>query len=141
MSDSPFDLELAEIVAARTGYRTDAVPLAALLQAARECARQIGGEEVLLARARQADPLVLSLLLERASVGETYFFRQPEHFEWVAHELVPEWLREGKTRISAWCAGCATGEEAYSLAAALAFNLPEASAVEFDVLGTDLVER
>ena len=62
-------------------------------------------------------------LAAAVAVGETSFFRQPEHFAWIARET------RGR-RLRAWSAGCATGEEAWSLAAT----------IEGEVLGTDLIE-
>src|SRR5262249_11351958 len=75
------------------------------------------------------------------SVGETYFFRHPDHFRWVATRLLPELLEGGRQLIRAWSAGCATGEEAYSIAACLLDLLPMPRSVHLDVLGTDLLER
>ena len=51
-------------------------------------------------------------------IGVTQFFRDPEAFEALAEKAIPEILRD-KTAdddIRVWSAGCATGEEAYSLA-------------------------
>jgi chemotaxis protein methyltransferase CheR len=67
--------------------------------------------------------------------SETYFFRGPEQFaDLVA--LLPELARSGR-RLRVLSAGCATGEEAYSLAAVLAdhaVHLPQG----FDVVGVDI---
>lgn len=51
-------------------------------------------------------------------VGVTTFFRSPESWQALAEQVVPR-LFEGKQRrerIRVWSVGCATGEEAYSLA-------------------------
>jgi chemotaxis protein methyltransferase CheR len=74
-------------------------------------------------------------------VGETYFFRHPEQFRWVAGRLLPALLESGRTSITAWSAGCATGEEAYSIAACLLDLLPFPRTATVEVLGTDLLER
>src|ERR1041384_972093 len=55
----------------------------------------------------------------------TGFFRDPEGFDRIATTLVPELLAR-KPRdepLRAWCAGCATGEDAYSLAMVLVEEL------------------
>ena len=58
-------------------------------------------------------------LMDRLSVPETYFWRQPEQFEVLARVVVPEHLeRHGSVRI--WSAACCTGEEPLSIAMALA---------------------
>jgi chemotaxis protein methyltransferase CheR len=57
-------------------------------------------------------------LITELTVGETYFFRDPAHFAFVRDTILPE-LRCNKgadAMLRAWSAGCATGEEAYSLA-------------------------
>jgi chemotaxis methyl-accepting protein methylase len=49
------------------------------------------------------------------------FFRDPEVFDRIATTLIPELLasKPHDEPIRAWCAGCTTGEEAYSLAIVL----------------------
>jgi chemotaxis protein methyltransferase CheR len=61
------------------------------------------------------DTGALDDLLEGLTVGETYFFREPGQFAFLRHTVLPEFRRRGR-RPRAWSAGCATGEEAYSLA-------------------------
>ncbi|MBS2025714.1 MAG: SAM-dependent methyltransferase [Deltaproteobacteria bacterium] len=95
----------------------------------------------LVARARQADLEVTRALCQAVSVGETFFFRQPEHFEYLAHALLPERVRQGTRRFTAWSAGCATGEETWSLAACLRDMTAGTCIESLDVLGTDLLAR
>ena len=64
------------------------------------------------------DPPTFSELIIELTVGETFFFREPKQLEHLRRELIPELLRRrgpGHT-LRIWCAGCASGEEAYSLA-------------------------
>lgn len=51
-------------------------------------------------------------------IGVTRFFRDPDLFERLKAEVIPELLAKvsPSDEIRAWVAGCATGEEAYSLA-------------------------
>lgn len=56
-----------------------------------------------------------SLLVDRLTVHETCFFRHRSSMRLVADQLLPEALELG-TGFTAWSVGCATGEEAYSLA-------------------------
>lgn len=60
-------------------------------------------------------------LIGEITVGETYFFREPERFALLRREIIPA-LLEGRPQTRAlrcWSAGCASGEEAYSLAIVL----------------------
>ncbi len=63
------------------------------------------------------EPEAVARLVEHSVVGETYFFRNPEHFEALGRWLSSERAPKGPLRI--WSAGCASGEEPYSLAMAL----------------------
>jgi chemotaxis protein methyltransferase CheR len=74
---------------------------------------------------------------EIVSVGETYFYRQSEHFELLMRHAA-DWALDGKP-VLAWSAGCSTGEEAWSIAAVLGFCLGRDAALE--VLGTDMSEK
>ena len=64
------------------------------------------------------DPGALDDLLAELVVGETYFFRHPEHFTFIRDEIIPDvrQRRGAEHVLRAWSAGCASGEEAYSLA-------------------------
>jgi chemotaxis protein methyltransferase CheR len=56
-------------------------------------------------------------LVNLLTVNETYFFREPEHLNLLADKIMPEMLAN-KTPgdpVRILCAGCATGEEPYSI--------------------------
>jgi chemotaxis protein methyltransferase CheR len=55
-------------------------------------------------------------LIQTLTINVTRFFRNPEAFACVADKVIPElWLSKSPL-IRVWSAGCATGEEPYSLA-------------------------
>lgn len=61
--------------------------------------------------------LATNLFIDRITTNHTYFMREASHFEFLLKEVLPYW----KDRISdrdlrIWCAACASGEEAYTLA-------------------------
>src|SRR5262249_12673238 len=60
----------------------------------------------------------LNLLYKDLLIGVTRFFRDPDLFERLAQDVVPKILAKvpHDDEIRVWVAGCATGEEAYSLA-------------------------
>ena len=119
-----------------TGFSRDAI----LPDAVRRAALRLGKADEVVKRAEQRELSVVHALCQAVSVGETFFFRHPEHFRFVAATLVPELLAMGRTSVRAWSAGCATGEEPYSIAACLLDLLPGRKA-QIEVLGTDLLER
>ena len=81
----------------------------------------------------------LESLAARLTVGETYFFRESRHFDFLAERIVPELLnRDGERRLSIWSAGCCTGEEAYSIAITLHRAIPDLERWNVTVLATDI---
>jgi two-component system CheB/CheR fusion protein len=60
----------------------------------------------------------LDALYRDLLIGVTRFFRDPDAFDLLEHQILPELLtREPRgAPVRLWVAGCATGEEAYSLA-------------------------
>ena len=58
-------------------------------------------------------------LVKAFLIKVTGFFRDPEAFEFIRQTIIPEIVERGKENgrtLRLWSAGCATGEEAYSLA-------------------------
>lgn len=65
---------------------------------------------------------VTEVLAAYLTIGETYFLRENRHYEVLEQIILPEILQDtnrGKRSIRFWSAGCATGEEAYSIAITL----------------------
>ena len=80
-------------------------------------------------------------LIERLLNHETSFFRHPPSFDALRTHILPE-LRDAHQRggrLNFWSAGCATGQETYSLAM-LAME-DEGPRVEFTVWGGDISRR
>ncbi len=81
-------------------------------------------------------------LLQRLLTQETSFFRYPAAFEALEKKVLPElhmkkfWESPRSLRI--WSAGCATGEEAYSIAMTVADALEFADAWNIHILATDV---
>lgn len=91
----------------------------------------------------RANPAELDLLYLDLLIGVTSFFRDPEVFETLRSSVLPEIMRGHRrnTPIRAWVAGCASGEEAYSMAIILLEFLEGASIdLPVQIFGTDLSE-
>jgi chemotaxis protein methyltransferase CheR len=86
------------------------------------------------------------LLVEHLTIGETYFFRNGPQFDALRQHIVPEILRrrsalpEGARSIRTWSAGCASGEEPYSLAMMMSEIVPSAG-WHVSILATDINPR
>src|ERR1044071_6862639 len=81
-------------------------------------------------------------LIKAFLIKVTGFFRDPEAFEFLRQTVVPELIerrREDGCTVRLWSAGCATGEEAYSLALLIADHLgPDFSEWNVKIFATDL---
>jgi chemotaxis protein methyltransferase CheR len=84
-------------------------------------------------------------LLQRLLTQETSFFRYPAAFEALEKKVLPElhmkkfWESPRSLRI--WSAGCATGEEAFSIAMTVADALEFADAWNIHILATDISRK
>jgi chemotaxis protein methyltransferase CheR len=91
-------------------------------------------------------------LIALVTTRDTYFFRMPGHFEALAEVVLPEIAeREGgkafcarpgrelhRMRLRVWSAGCATGQEPYSVSIQILDTIRYAKAWDIKVLGTDI---
>ncbi|WP_395834268.1 CheR family methyltransferase [Archangium violaceum] len=143
-SDAPWNwphpgyVLVLDLVAARAGLLPPSCPPAAMEGIDRAMARLGLSNNFDAYRTRlETDPVALDDLLVELTIGETYFFRNPEHFDFVRHEVLPNLRRlrgEGHV-VRAWSAGCASGEEPYSLAVLL---MEEGYGERMEVRGTDV---
>tara|TARA_R110002020_G_scaffold50791_1_gene143636 strand:+ start:844 stop:1713 length:870 start_codon:yes stop_codon:yes gene_type:complete len=81
-------------------------------------------------------------LINAVTTNKTDFFREPEHFELLEHDLVPKLLslRRGERQplLKIWSAASSTGAEAYTIAMVLADLSAQRRDFRFAVLGTDI---
>jgi two-component system CheB/CheR fusion protein len=80
----------------------------------------------------QVDPGEFTALFDNILINVTAFFRDPPAWEFLRSDVLPGLLaaKDPSEPIRVWSAGCATGEEAYTLAIALA-----------EILGVDETRR
>jgi len=74
------------------------------------------------------------------TVGETYFYRNQPQWEVLQKYIIPELLNQHREdrKLSFWSAGCATGEEPYTLAIILSEVITDLPSWHIDILATDL---
>ncbi|MDJ0978972.1 MAG: protein-glutamate O-methyltransferase CheR [Erythrobacter sp.] len=79
-------------------------------------------------------------IVEALLNNETYFFRDKPTFDQLPELILPDLARkrEDTRRLSIWCAGCSTGQEALSVAMILADNAERWHGWTIDILGTDI---
>jgi len=117
---APFVDEVAALVRERTGLVTGPSRRVAfdrsLLEAMRATRRAM--DPVLYLADLLVTPALMDDLAARCTIGETYFFRDPEQLKLIEQRILPSLAgahQEGHP-IRIWSAGCATGEEPYTLA-------------------------
>jgi two-component system CheB/CheR fusion protein len=89
----------------------------------------------------EADVDEFTALFNTLLINLTSFFRDPAAWRFLEREVVPEILsrRDDDQLIRLWSAGCATGEEAYTLAMVMANYLgPEETARRVKIYATDI---
>jgi chemotaxis protein methyltransferase CheR len=97
----------------------------------RVCSRQGCAPETVGARL-ETDPTTYAALVDELTIGESFFFRDARHFA----PFVDRLRTHGRARV--WSAGCAAGEEPYSLAIAALECLGEAGVGGVEIWGSDV---
>jgi len=77
-------------------------------------------------------------LVDALTTNKTSFFREPDHFRMLADTVVPELLARRAPSIAGWSAGCATGEEPYSIVVTLLDVLQGRGGRDIDVIASDV---
>jgi chemotaxis protein methyltransferase CheR len=85
----------------------------------------------------------MPLFLDAITTNETYFFRDPQHYEWLGDTFLPELARQSALHkrsrsLRIWSAACSTGEEPYSIALKILEKRPLLTGWRTSVLGTDI---
>lgn len=74
-------------------------------------------------------------LIDLLTTNETYFYREPAHFEFLLHDILPAYRGQS---LRVWSAACSSGEEVYTLAMVLAEGLGMG---DWQIFGSDISTR
>ncbi len=84
-------------------------------------------------------------VVQALTIGETYFFRDATLFDALRTPIFESLIRHRRDQrhheLNIWCAGCATGEEPYSIAILLRELLPDVDRWTINLIGTDINEQ
>jgi chemotaxis protein methyltransferase CheR len=92
------------------------------------------------------DPLGLEMqqLANLVTTNETYMFREYDQLQAFANHCLPEVLSKklerGDKTLRIWCAGCSSGEEAYTLAMIVQEVFPQSQTWDCKIVATDIDE-
>lgn len=81
-------------------------------------------------------------MIDAVTTNKTGFFREPAHFSFLAERVLTEFRNNCDQRMekkfTIWSAGCATGEEPYTLAIVLSEFAARYPGFPFSIVGTDI---
>jgi chemotaxis protein methyltransferase CheR len=134
---------LASLLEARTGQQLATNRRWRIESALASIVRERGFDSVdqLVSRvASRADPGLAEAVIESLLNNETYFFRDKLPFDLLLGGPIKklERARAASKRLSIWCVGCSTGQEAYSLAMSFADERLRWQGWKIEIVGTDL---
>jgi chemotaxis protein methyltransferase CheR len=121
--------EVGELLDARIGLRPQSTLRGRLRRSIRDEATASGEDLQEYVERLPTSGGLMQSLVNRVTVQESGFFRHPDHFEVLAADILPVLTPP----VTIWSAGCANGQEAYSLVMLL-----EEQGIEGFVLATDL---
>ena len=78
-------------------------------------------------------PGELQVMVDLLTTNETYFFREPKHFDFLRQHILRGWRGERPFRV--WSAASSSGEEAYTIAMVLADTLASKA---WEIVGSDI---
>ncbi len=80
--------------------------------------------------------------IDAVTTNKTDFYREYPHFEYLSSRAMPTLApQHGAAKWKAWCAGCSTGEEPYTLAMVMDDYLRQTNNPDFAILATDISTR
>jgi chemotaxis protein methyltransferase CheR len=82
----------------------------------------------------------LATMVDVLTTNKTSFFREPEHFEYLQHQVFPQ-LAKHHRPVRIWSAGCSSGEEPYTLAMLVRETCPLDLVRRTRILATDISRR
>jgi chemotaxis protein methyltransferase CheR len=78
-------------------------------------------------------------LIDRLTTNHSYFFREADHFRFLEETILPELRLEKGDRLRIWSAGCASGEEPYTIALMLLEHFGvNIRHLDIGIIGTDI---
>ena len=121
-----------ELVSARLGKRLRATNITSISDYCRFLQQKESGEE-------------LSHLIDAISTNHTFFFREPQHFDFLTKTLIPEMESRrafaGWPSFNVWSAASSSGEEPYSIAIALLEHFGARATWPWRIEATDISHK
>lgn len=137
-------LRLSDFIEKRFGIRLTQNKKVMLEHRLRKRLRALGmdGFGPYVERVLGGDQEELVHMVDEVTTNTTEFFREPQHFEYLANVAVPTIVAERRPRnpgdLRVWSAACSTGEEPYTLAMVLSEVAERTPGLRWRVQATDI---
>jgi chemotaxis protein methyltransferase CheR len=151
-SDGPISVVLdrqrfarfAKLVTVTLGIKMPAAKVTLLENRLRGRMRQLGitsldAYETYLFRSAHSNEELVHFC-DVVTTNKTDFFREPQHFDFLLEHALPSLVRRRPGELRLWCAGCSSGQEAYTLAMVTS-EFAEQQGRRFSILATDISTR
>ena len=93
-------------------------------------------------RMLKADAPEREFLMERVTIGESYFFRDEGQISFIRDSWLPKIIAQkrktGSLSLRIWCAGCSDGQEPYTIAMLLENEIADLADWDVAILATDI---
>lgn len=134
---------ICRVLQDRSGLRLGNERVRELWRAVERRMAQLGERNVDLYAGRvEESPQEWLVIIPDAVVSESHFFRDAERWRAIEdHVLQPLIQQAGDRTVRLWSAGCAAGEEAYSLSISCDRLLARYPGVSLEIIGTDINSR
>ena len=88
----------------------------------------------------EASSLEMDILINAVTISETHFFRDAAQINSLEKHVLPKLIEKRRVTktLRIWSAGCASGEEPYSIAILLKELIPDIANWSITILGTDI---
>ena len=133
---------VCKVVRARSGVVIDPSKTYVIETRLAVLARRDGYESLAeLVQALSADEALMAAVTETLTHSETCFFRDRTPFHRFCDEMLPQLAARRDRPLRVWSAGCATGQEAYSLAMMIDEAAARSPGLKVELFASDLSER
>ncbi|HEV2746595.1 MAG TPA: protein-glutamate O-methyltransferase CheR [Allosphingosinicella sp.] len=134
---------LAELLELRTGQQLGSARrwrIETALKSLMRERRMTSLEQLVANLAAAPDGRLSAQVVDALLNNETFFYRDRGSFDLLLRNVLPRFrtARAAQRRLRIWCAGCSTGQEAYSLAMHFAEDGGQWADWRIDLLGTDV---
>jgi chemotaxis protein methyltransferase CheR len=80
----------------------------------------------------------VELMIDEVTTNKTDFFREPQHFNFLVQQALPQLAKAGRPELRLWSSACSSGEEPYTLAMVMSEALHLYPQLRFQIVASDI---